>query len=232
VLSLVVLDAGETPADVSDEAGERQSSNGLSIVPWMSQGADPPVPEQTGLERHASLDERFDPAVRIFAHDPKWAAQAEAEMHLIADVLGAIVLRLEHVGSTAVPGLGAKPILDLQLSLERLEPRTAFVEPLEGLGYLFVPDPASTDYLLFAKPAQRPRSHHLHVCEAGGEHESRHLALRDFLRANADEARRYESLKREVAERSPEDRLAYIAGKQQYVDALEARALTWAQSAG
>ena len=126
-------------------------------------------------------------------------------------------MRLEHVGSTAVPGLAAKPILDLQLSVASLEPCEAYGAPLARLGYLFVPDPEMPDYRFFGRPPERPRTHHLHVCEAGSEHEHRHLAVRDFLRAHPDEAASYAALKRAVAERHPQDRLAYITGKDRYV---------------
>jgi GrpB-like predicted nucleotidyltransferase (UPF0157 family) len=130
-----------------------------------------------------------------------------------------------------VPGLAAKPILDLQLSVAAIEPRSRYVEPLERLGYMFVPAPESPDYHFFAKPPRRPRSHHLHVCEVGSEHEFRHLAVRDFLRTRSDEAARYAALKRKVAARHPEDRLAYIEGKDEYVTGLEARAVAWAGGA-
>ncbi len=142
------------------------------------------------------------------------------------------MVRLEHVGSTAVPGLAAKPIIDLQLSVDTLERRERYVEPLEGLGYLFAPDPESPARHFFARPPERPRAYHLHVCEAGGDVELRHLAVRDFLRAHADEAARYAALKRELAARHATDRLAYIEGKEAYVTALEERAVTWAGRLG
>ena len=183
--------------------------------------------EIRGLTRHQSLDDRSDPAVRIVEYDSAWPALAEAEMRAIEDALGDIAERVEHVGSTAVPGLAAKPILDLQLSVKAIEPRDRYVGPLERLGYLFVPDPESPDYHLFAKPPERPRTHHLHVCAAGSEHEVRHIAVRDFLCAHADEAARYEALKRDLAARHPQDRLAYIDGKEAYVTALERRAVAW-----
>jgi GrpB-like predicted nucleotidyltransferase (UPF0157 family) len=109
-----------------------------------------------------------------------------------------------------------------------IEPRAPYAEPLERLGYLFVPAPESPDCHFFAKPPERPRTYHLHVGEAGSRHELRHLAVRDFLRAHDDEAARYAALKRDVAARHPQDRLAYIAGKDSYVAALEARAVEWA----
>ena len=184
------------------------------------------------MQRHPSLDQHFDPAVRIVDYDLAWPAQAEAELRRIKEALGEAAVRLEHVGSTAVPGLSAKPTLDLQLSVDVVESLDRYVDPLERLGYLFVPAPESPDYHFFAKPPDRPRTHHLHVCELGSEHEFRHVAVRDFLRTHADEAARYAALKRQVAARHPQDRLAYIAGKDVYVTALEARAVAWARARG
>ncbi len=181
------------------------------------------------LKRHPSLDERFDAAVRIVAYDPAWAVRAQQELHRLERALGPVAIRLEHVGSTSVPGLAAKSVLDLQLSVAHVEPRARYTGALARLGYVFIADPQSPDFHFFAKQLGRPRSHHLHVCQAGSEHESRHLAVRDFLRANGEEAAKYASLKRDVAQSNPQDRLAYIAGKASYVSELELRAIAWAE---
>jgi GrpB-like predicted nucleotidyltransferase (UPF0157 family) len=188
--------------------------------------------EEEALHRHPSLDDRFDPAARIVDYEPAWPALADAELRRIEEALGEVAVRFEHVGSTAVPGLAAKPILDLQLSVDAIQSRERYVEPLERIGYVFVPAPESPDYHFFAKPPERPRTHHLHVCEAGSEHEFRHIAVRDFLRTYADEAARYAALKRQVVARHPQDRLAYIEGKDAYVTALEERAVAWARGRG
>jgi GrpB-like predicted nucleotidyltransferase (UPF0157 family) len=180
------------------------------------------------MRRHPSLDERFDPAIRIVEHDPQWPERAREELARVAEALGPIAVRLEHVGSTSVPGLGAKPIVDMQVSVVDIERQDDYVGPLEGLGYLFAPDPAFPDYHYFAKPHARPRTHHLHVCEHGSHQELRHVAVRDFLRAHPDEAARYEELKRELVRRHPQDRLAYVAGKDSFMVELEARAVRWA----
>ncbi len=190
----------------------------------MSGGAAPGGP----AGRHPSLDDRFDPAVRIVAWDPRWPVRAAQELRRVVTAVGTPAVRADHVGSTAVRGLAAKPVVDLQLSVTAIEPQAAYVEPLQGLGYLFVPDPGSPDYVLFVKPPARPRAYHLHVCAAGSHHEARHLAVRDFLRADPGEAAAYAAHKRAVAARHPQDRLAYIAGKEAYVAALEHRALAWA----
>jgi GrpB-like predicted nucleotidyltransferase (UPF0157 family) len=169
-----------------------------------------------------------DPAVRIVDYDPAWPAEAARELARVAEALGETAVRLDHVGSTAVPGLAAKPIVDLQVSVAALEPRAAYVGPLEALGYLFVPFPDSTAYHFFGRPRERPRTHHLHACLAGSQEERRHLAVRDLLRADPEEAARYEAVKREAARRHPEDRLAYMAAKDAFVEELERRALAWA----
>jgi GrpB-like predicted nucleotidyltransferase (UPF0157 family) len=177
--------------------------------------------------RHPSLDERFDPAVRIVEYDPAWPGIATAEIARIEAAVGEVAVRIDHVGSTAVPGLAAKPIVDLQLAVADVGARSLYVEPLEGLGYLFAPDPDSPDFHFFGLPAARPRTHHLHVCAAGSDDERRHLALRDYLRAHPDEVVAYAELKRRLVGRAPGDRLAYIKGKDSYVAALELRALAW-----
>jgi GrpB-like predicted nucleotidyltransferase (UPF0157 family) len=177
--------------------------------------------------RHPSLEERFDPAVRIVDYDPAWPELAAAEMARVEAALGELAVRTEHVGSTAVPGMAAKPIVDLQVAVAEIRPTDPYAGPLEGLGYLFAPDPDSPDFHFFGKPAARPRTFHLHVCAAGSDDERRHLALRDYLRAHPDEARRYAERKRELVADRLGDRLAYIAGKADYVAALERRALDW-----
>jgi hypothetical protein len=96
-----------------------------------------------GSERHPSLDERFDPAVRVVDYDGAWPALADTDLRRIKEALGAVAVRLEHVGSTAVPGLAAKPVIDLLVSVDAIQPRVRYVQPPERLGYLFAPTPES-----------------------------------------------------------------------------------------
>jgi GrpB-like predicted nucleotidyltransferase (UPF0157 family) len=173
------------------------------------------------------MGEERDPAVRIVDYDPNWPQEAERELARVGEAIGEVAVRLDHVGSTSVPGLAAKPIVDLQVSVPALEPWVAYVEPLEAIGYLFVPFATAPEYHFFGKPPERPRTHHLHVCLAGSFEESRHLILRDYLRANPGEAARYEAVKRESARLHPQYRVAYMAGKEDLILELERRALEW-----
>ena len=172
-------------------------------------------------------DDNFDPAIRMVRYDPAWPAMFEREAAEIRAALGSVAVRVDHVGSTAVPGLDAKPIIDIQVSVASLEPVDAYRRPLEGLGYLYVLHPDFPDFPFLGKPATRPRTHHIHVCVAGGPHERRHLAVRDYLRAHPEEVAAYAAFKRVVAERHPGDRRAYMARKDRYVVDLERRALDW-----
>jgi GrpB-like predicted nucleotidyltransferase (UPF0157 family) len=178
------------------------------------------------------LDDRFDPAVRIVDYDPAWPELAATEIARIEAALGAVAVRVEHVGSTAVPGMAAKPIVDLQMAVAAIEPTAPYSGPLGELGYLFAPDPASPAFHFFGRPAERPRTHHVHVCEADSDHELRHLALCDYLRTHPGEAMRYGEVKRELVALRRGDRLAYIEGKSGYVAALEQRALRWRSTPG
>ena len=141
--------------------------------------------------------------------------------------LGPVAVRVDHVGSTSVPGLSAKPIVDIDVSVSDIAMVDSYRGPLERIGYLFVPDPDFPDFHFFGKPAARPRTHHIHVCEAGSSHERRQLAVRDYLWTHPEEATAYGAVKQAIAERHARDRLGYIAWKDSYVKALERRALAW-----
>jgi putative glutamine amidotransferase len=156
--------------------------------------------------------------------DPAWPAMFEEEAARIRAALGEIALRVEHIGSTAVPGLAAKPIIDIQLSVGAMVPRDRFVGPLVGLGYAFVADPTDVEHEFLTKDADDTRTHQIHVCPAGSEWERRHVWFRDHLRANPDDAARYAELKRRLAAEHPNDLGTYVDGKTSFIREIESRA--------
>jgi len=162
------------------------------------------------------------PRLQISSYDPRWAQEFEAERDRIAHVLGEIAHRIEHNGSTAVPGLEAKPIIDMQVSVGQLHPIRLYTEPLATLGYVH---PCHADDALcpfFHRPKEWPHTHHVHVVESGGEEERRTLAFRDFLREHTDVAREYATLKRQLAAMTDATdacaREAYANAKSEFIE--------------
>jgi UDP:flavonoid glycosyltransferase YjiC (YdhE family)/GrpB-like predicted nucleotidyltransferase (UPF0157 family) len=183
-----------------------------------------------GAATAAAEVERWAAGIRVVDHDPGWAAEFEREAARVRAVLAGLpVTRVDHTGSTAVPGLAAKPIIDLQVSVTGLD-ALELARRLEPLGYRYVPYPELPDYPFYGHPADPPRRHHIHACEAGGDQERRHLAFRDYLRAHPAEADAYATLKRDLAASTRGNREAYIAGKDAFVRALDARASAWASA--
>jgi GrpB-like predicted nucleotidyltransferase (UPF0157 family) len=161
--------------------------------------------------------------VRIADYDPAWPARFEAEAARVRDALGPVARRIEHVGSTAVPGMAAKPTIDIQVSVASFEPFEAYGEPLRRLGYEHRPndEPRHRFFALWGPGGERVVN--LHVCEAGGDWERRHLAFREALRGDPDLRARYEAEKRRVAALHPEDSLAYADAKTPWIRAEERR---------
>ena len=118
----------------------------------------------------------------LVPYDPNWPALFEAEAIRLRRALGSLAVRIDHHGSTAVPGLSAKPVIDIQISVINLSPLDSYSQPLETLGYVHVPHPDDRFCPFFHRPHEWPHSHHVHVVTAGGEEERRTLAFRDYLR--------------------------------------------------
>jgi GrpB-like predicted nucleotidyltransferase (UPF0157 family) len=154
--------------------------------------------------------------LEILPYDPGWPRQFEAERDKIAATLGGLALRIDHNGSTSVPGLAAKPVIDIQISVERLDPIDAYAPGLVRLGYVHVPHPDDAFCPFFHRPSSWPHTHHVHVVEAGGDEERRTLAFRDYLREHEPVAREYERLKHRLASQYS---AAQFASRQAYADA-------------
>jgi GrpB-like predicted nucleotidyltransferase (UPF0157 family) len=165
----------------------------------------------------------------IVAYNPEWPIAFSAERARLAEVLGTIAIRIDHNGSTAVPGLAAKPVIDIQVSVPQLHPIGAYAQRLVDLGYVHAPGPDDSFCPFFHKPAAWPHTHHVHVVASGGAEERRTIAFRDYLREHADVAREYEELKRALASRYSEidvsSREAYAVAKTAFVMAVTQRAL-------
>ncbi|MGH6782076.1 MAG: GrpB family protein [Phenylobacterium sp.] len=146
---------------------------------------------------------------------PQWAQLYAQEQGRIARRLGAVVVAIEHYGSTSIPGIKAKPVIDLLIGVRRLDDALDCAAAMEQLGYDFAAHAGVPQHHVYGKGAAR--THLAHFVEHGGEAWRECLAFRDSLRADPAKARAYEALKLELAEKYPDDRAAYTAGKSAFV---------------
>jgi len=172
---------------------------------------------------------RDDP-IEVVDYDPRWPGRFKRMRQRLARALGPAAVHIEHIGSTSVPGLAAKPIIDIQVSVPDVEDEDAYREAIESCGFALRYREAGHRY--FRPPPGKPRDFQVHVCTVGSTWERDHLLFRDFLRNHADEAARYESIKYDVAGHHRADRIGYMDAKQPYIGAALTRAESWAASTG
>ncbi len=167
---------------------------------------------------------------RIVSHRDTWRQEFSRLAVVLAQAIPDVVA-VEHVGSTAIPGVAARDILDVEVVVSNVEDEAAFSVPLQRLGFrrFNPPDLAAAGLRLFV-PDDGSGRVHVHVCERGSIQHRRHVAVRDYLRAHPDEARRYAEVKREAARRAAGRRAAYSQAKDHYLQQLEQTALRWSES--
>ena len=163
--------------------------------------------------------------VVVTDYSTKWAKMFEREAKLIKNILKDQCLAVYHIGSTAVPGLKAKPIIDMMPVVKDIQKVDQMAEAFENIGYEYLGEFGIAGRRYLRKGGDE-RTHQIHIfAENDGANIVRHLAVRDYLRARPDEALAYGALKKRLAERFPYDIEGYCDGKGAFVRALEERAL-------
>jgi GrpB-like predicted nucleotidyltransferase (UPF0157 family) len=163
--------------------------------------------------------------VVVVEYDPGWPELFQSLRGRIVTALGGLATAVEHVGSTAVAGLAAKPIIDMDVLLVSGDALPAAIERLATLGYVHQGDLGIPEREAFlTPPGDSP--HHLYVCPPQSREFRRHLAFRDYLRSHPEEAKAYGDLKQALALKFSQDRAAYMAGKGGFVAELLERALS------
>ena len=163
--------------------------------------------------------------VTIVNYDPSWSELFAQEASHLRNLLGeALVLRIEHVGSTAIPGMPAKPIIDMLVAIPSFEQAQQALPKLEAQGYLYIwRGDRPPGHMMFIKQTSAVRTHHLHMAPEGHKLWER-LYFRDYLCTHPEEAARYAQLKRKLAQQFPTDREAYTNGKSAYVQTITSKA--------
>jgi GrpB-like predicted nucleotidyltransferase (UPF0157 family) len=211
--ALVARERGLTPRELPFAERIELSRRALEVI-W------------PGFETTEDSDREMEP-VDLVPYDSAWASRFVRWRDRIAHVLGHHAVRVEHVGSTSVPGLAAKPILDIQVSVTDLADETSYAPALEAVGVQLRSRDVYHRY--FRTYPDRPREVHVHVCSAGGEWEREHLLFRDYLRNHPAACDAYSVAKLEAARLWRDDRIAYTDAKNDVIlDILEA-AEEWAR---
>lgn len=191
--------------------------------------ADEPL--ETGLIGGAEKRE-----IKIVDYDPDWQKKFEKHARAIADALGGSALRVEHIGSTSVPGLAAKPVIDILVVVQDSADESAYLPQLEAAGYVLrVREPDWNEHRMFRTPEHDA---HVHVYSAGCPEIERYLTFRDRLRRHTEDRSRYERTKRELAAKEWPDMNAYAEAKTEVIESIIAASRTepgtegWAKYSG
>jgi GrpB-like predicted nucleotidyltransferase (UPF0157 family) len=166
--------------------------------------------------------------VELVPHDPTWAVQAAAESECLAAAIGPTLICIEHVGSTSIPGIRAKPTIDLQPIVKSLADLDARQPQVEALGFIWRGEFGIPGRRYCIREENRRRLFHVHCHQDGHPEIARTLVFRDYLRAHPQEAKAYETLKIACAVAHPDDTLAYSNAKGDWIRACITRAEAWA----
>ncbi len=157
----------------------------------------------------------------------EWEGEFARESVRIAEALGARVRAVHHIGSTAIAGIYAKPVIDVMVEVTDIEEVAAQEPGMVALGYEGLGELGIAGRRYYRKQAGATRTHNVHVFQAGSAQVERHLAFRDYLRAHGDQAQEYSELKRRVAVECENDIERYMDGKDAFIKRVEAVAVVW-----
>lgn len=167
-----------------------------------------------------------DQDVHIVSYDPHWIAKFEAEKLLLQDLLGTWIHNgIHHVGSTSIPGVDAKPIIDILIGIENLKDTKQCIPLLERIGYCYFPY-RSDVMIWFCKPSPEHREFHLQLMEPTEPLWEERFLFRDYLRKHPEVANEYATLKKQLAEKFRQDREAYTNAKTDFIQSILQKART------
>ncbi|MBP1989808.1 GrpB family protein [Paenibacillus eucommiae] len=163
--------------------------------------------------------------VLVSDYNPEWVIDFEKEKELLVEQLKDIIVGIEHIGSTAVPGLAAKPTIDIMIGVNNLKDITEIhLERLDSYGYEFIDHPHFPERRFFRKGKWRAGTHHLHIYLHLAENWNTNLLFRDYLINHPDAAKEYGKLKRDLKEKFQHDRVGYTNAKAPFIQTILTRA--------
>lgn len=164
--------------------------------------------------------------VEVSPYNEQWASMFDEEADKITRIFGEQLVAIHHIGSTAVPGLEAKPIIDIMPVVKNITLVDEHNPSMQDIGYEPKGENGIPGRRYFQKGGDN-RTHHVHIYQVGSPHIDRHLAFRDYLRTHPEEAKTYGHLKQQLAHQFPYDIESYIEGKEHLVLEIELKAIEW-----
>lgn len=165
--------------------------------------------------------------VEVVPYNPAWHSQFEQVAEQLQQAMGVVVLVVHHIGSTAIPGIYAKPVIDLLVEVSDIRSVDDRAAALETLGYEAMGEFGIAGRRYFRRQISEIRTHNVHIFAADSPQIARHLAFRDYLIAHPDEAQQYSDLKRSLARQYPHDIQGYMDGKDAFIRAIDQKAALW-----
>jgi len=166
--------------------------------------------------------------VKVVPHDPGWRGAFETESHRVTAALGSNTVAIHHIGSTAIPDIYAKPVIDMLVEVRDINDVDGRTAEMESLGYEVMGEFGIAGRRYFRKDNEEGvRTHQIHAFETGSDQINRHLAFRDYLMAHPDEAKDYSELKRRLVELHSDDPENYMDGKDSFITEMDRRAAQW-----
>jgi len=167
--------------------------------------------------------------VEVSSHKEEWLSMFQVESEKIKGIFGNLVLSVHHIGSTAIPNIKAKPVIDIMIEVVNICEVDKFNHQMEQLGYIAYGENGIPNRRFFSKGGDN-RTHHVHIFEQGNSEITRHIAFRDYMIAHPEEAQKYSQLKQSLADKYPTNIEMYIEGKNDYIKSIDNKAQKWRTS--
>ena len=166
--------------------------------------------------------------VYLEPHQSEWERSAEETIRTLKNILGSVAVDIQHIGSTSIKTISAKPIIDIAVAVNDYEPILRKRNVLEKADIIFRFDERPEQLLFVIGDFEKDtRSHHIHVVIYGSDEWNNYINFRDYLNSNTKAAKEYEAVKIRLAEQYPDGRIAYTDGKQEVIDRLLEKARVW-----
>ena len=173
------------------------------------------------------LDKMIKRPYDIESYDPQWVSKFNDIKKVVAKIFGKNAIAIEHVGSTSIPGMKAKPIIDVLIIVEKMQPFQKERDEMAALGYENGDDYIAPDTIIFFKTDGDRKTENIHVCVKDSPKAIQFLNTRDYVRTHPERAKAYSELKEKLKQSFPDDYPAYRSGKQAFIDETERLTIEW-----